>query len=302
MWKNFHLRLKNKFIFALIICTFFWTFIFCHSYLFVKATPFYDLEPKHLTLRSKFYTSYPSSTEERKANIALASKALDKVIVASGEEFSFNKTVGQRTEKRGYKNAKIIVNGEFVDGIGGGVCQVSTTLYNAVLLAGLKITEYHPHSLSVGYVAPSFDAMVNSGSADLKFINNTKNPVVIHTITNDQSLQVEIYGQPLTQKLVRKSVIVSEIPAPETEIVFDDLGEFPDLYEGESRVVKYGKAGLKSEGYIVTLMGDKIVSTQKIRSDKYSAIRGKVVMGKAIRKEISAEQPPFLPDLTQILS
>jgi vancomycin resistance protein YoaR len=68
-------------------------------------------------------------------------------VVDVGGEFSFNLTVGKRTEKRGYKTAKIIVNGEFVDGVGGGVCQVSSTLYNAVLLAGLNVIEYHPHSL-----------------------------------------------------------------------------------------------------------------------------------------------------------
>ena len=134
----------------------------CAVNLFVgKAMPFYDLQPKKIVLRAEFSTNYSSSTDARKFNVALASKTLDNTLVDINGEFSFNYTVGERTERRGYKKAKIIVGGEFVDGVGGGVCQVSTTLYNAVLLAGLKIIECHPHSLPVSYVAPSFDAMVN---------------------------------------------------------------------------------------------------------------------------------------------
>ena len=246
------------------------------------AMPFYGLNPQKPVLRAQFYTSYTTSTDERKANILLAAKSLDNILVAPCEEFSFNRTVGERTEKRGYKVSKIIVNGEFVDGVGGGVCQVSTTLYNAVLLAGLNVIEYHPHSLPVSYVAPSFDAMVNSGWADLKFINNTHNPIIIRAYADGATLKMEIYGQPMTEKYSRKSTITAEIPAPEYEVVFDELGEYPDLYEGESRVIKYGKAGYKSEGYLITTKNGKLVSMKKIRSDSYSAIRGKIIYGRAV--------------------
>ena len=115
-------------------------------------------------------------------------------------EFSFNYTIGERTERRGYKKAKIIVGGEFVDGVGGGVCQVSTTLYNAVLLAGLKVVECHPHSLPVSYVEPSFDAMVNSGWADLKFINDTHNPVIIRARADGAKLTIQIFGEPMNER------------------------------------------------------------------------------------------------------
>lgn len=250
----------------------------------VIATPFYNLKPKEMVLRAKFYTSYTTSSEDRKENIALASKALDNVLIASGDEFSFNRTVGERTIKRGYKVAKIIVNGEFVDGVGGGVCQVSTTLYNAVLLAGLDIIEYHPHSLPVSYVAPSFDAMVNSGWADLKFVNRTHNPIIIRTTADGAVLQVEIYGESMTEKYSRKSLITEEIPAPESEIIFDENGEYPDLFEGERKVLKYGKAGYKSEGYVIVTKNGKLVDMKKIRSDKYSATRGKIIYGKAVRE------------------
>lgn len=249
----------------------------------VFAMPFYGLNPQELTLRARFYTSYPSSTEERKHNISLATDSIDGTIVDVGGEFSFNYTVGVRTEQRGYKTAKIIVGGKFTDGIGGGVCQVSTTLYNAALLAGLEVLEYHPHSLPVSYIAPSFDAMVNSYSADLKFKNNTDNPVIIFARADGATLTVEIFGEPMQVKYSRQSRITDYIPAPNPEVVFDEAGEYPELYEGESRVISYGKQGYKSEGYLIVTKNGKPCSVTKIRSDTYKPLCGLVVKGKAIR-------------------
>lgn len=256
----------------------------------VSAMPFYDLRPKEIVLRSSFYTTYKSSSDERKNNIAVATKSLNNTLVDVGGEFSFNKTVGPRTEKNGYKSAKIIVGGEFVDGVGGGVCQVSTTLYNAVLLSGLLITECHPHSLPVGYIAPSFDAMVNSGSSDLKFINNTHNPIIIKTFANGEVLKMEIWGEPQKEKISRQSVVLGEIPAPIEQEVFDENGEYPELFEGERIVVRYSKSGLISEGYLVFSINGKVLRVKKIRSDKYNAQRGLIVWGKAVKdKELNDE-------------
>ena len=247
--------------------------------------PFYDLRPCELSLRAKFSTEYKSSSAERKNNIKLASKAIDNYLLDVGAEFSFNQTVGPRTEKRGYMQAKIIVNGEFVDGIGGGVCQVSTTLYNAVLLAGLKVTEYHPHSLPVSYVAPSFDAMVNSGGADLKFVNNTYNPIIINTFANDEILTISITGETMMESYVRQSVLKEEIPAPEEQIILDEKGEYPDLLEGESKVIAYSKKGYKSEGYLLKKINGEIVEKTKIRSDRYAPRKGLIVYGQTKREE-----------------
>ncbi len=246
------------------------------------AMPFYGLNPKPLGLRAQFYTSYTTSTDERKHNIALAAKSIDGAFVDVGGEFSFNYTVGARTEKRGYKSAKIIVNGKFVDGVGGGVCQVSTTLYNAVLLADLQILEFHPHSLPVSYVAPSFDAMVNSGSADLRFKNNTDNPVIIHAVADGTKLTVKIIGEPMTVRLVRKSMVIEKVSPPEPEIITDEKGEYPELYQGERLTLCYGKDGVKSEGYIVAYKGDKEIYSKRVRKDYYKALRGVVVEGLAV--------------------
>ena len=242
--------------------------------------PFYNLNPKEIVLRSQFYTTYSSSNEERKSNIYLASKSLNNTFVDVGGEFSFNKTVGERTIKRGYKVAKIIFNGSFIEGVGGGVCQVSTTLYNAVLLAGLTITEYHPHSLAVSYVAPSFDAMVNSGSADLRFVNNTDNPIIIKTIANGERLTVQIYGEESQYKYERLSITTEEIPAPKERVIIDEKGEYPDLLDGEQKTITYSKKGLKSTAYIVKKKNGKTVEVIKLRKDKYNPITGLIVVGK----------------------
>ena len=257
--------------------------------------PFYDLRPEYLVLRAQFYTTYSASTEERKTNINLAAKSLDNTFIDIGAEFSFNRTVGERTVKRGYKAAKIIVGGKFVDGIGGGVCQVSTTLYNAALLGGLEITEYHPHSLPVSYIAPSFDAMVNSGNADLRFINNTHNPVILKTGADGNRLTVSIYGEPMKEKYTRKSVVKEYIPAPEPQRIAAKTGEYPDLYEGEIKVLNYGKQGLKSEGYIIVSKDGKILSYNKIRNDKYNAVQGIIIEGCEKKP-----QPEIIPDYDNI--
>lgn len=244
-----------------------------------KAMPFYGLNPKYFCVRASFFTEYEKSSNERKSNIKLAANSINGTLVDAGGEFSFNAVVGPRTEKRGYKTSKIIMGGEFVDGVGGGVCQVSTTLYNAVLLAGLKITEYHAHSLPVSYVSPSFDAMVNSGSADLRFVNDTSNPVVIKTVADDKRLTVSIIGEPKKYKYVFESVITEKISAPDYLIKKDINGDFPDLYEGERLYLSYSKDGLKSQAYVELYRDGKRISRVMVRSDVYCPVQGKVVEG-----------------------
>lgn len=272
-------RLLPLFICIVLMCSYF----NMHTYTcFAKCSaqmPFYNLSPKQICLRSKFYTSFSTSSLERIHNIKLASKSLDKVVIESNAEFSFNKTVGARTVERGYKNSKIIVGGAFIDGVGGGVCQVSTTLYNALLLAGLPILEYHPHSLPVSYVAPSFDAMVSFGYADLKFLNNTKNPIIIHTYIQNSTVFIEIYGQASDEKYVRESVVIEDIKPPKEKEIIDIKGEYPDLYQGQTKVLSYSKAGLKSQGYIITTKNGKPIKKTLIRTDTYNAMQGVIVHG-----------------------
>ena len=237
--------------------------------------------PNAFVLRGQFSTDYNKSTAERKHNVSLATKAINGFFLEKNAEFSFNSVVGERTTRRGYKMAKTIFNGKFVDGVGGGVCQVSTTLYNAVLVSGLKITEYHPHSLEVSYCSPSFDAMVNSGSADLKFVNNTGMPIYIVGKANGKEVNFQIYGEKNSQKIERKSVVVGYEDVPQPEIIVDEKGEYPDLYEGETKTISYGKKGVKSEGYLIITLPNGKKKSVKIRKDSYMAIRGIEVVGRA---------------------
>lgn len=253
-----------------------------------SAMPFYGLNPKEIVLRGEFYTTYSSSSPERKHNVELCASALNNALIAPGEEFSFNRKVGPRTKERGYLDAKIIVGGAFADGIGGGVCQVSSTLYNALLVSGLEITEWHRHTLQVGYVAPSFDAMVSYYYADLKFYNNTDNPVYIKTSADGNTIKVSVFGEAADRKYVRKSVI-TETLQQEEEIIADEAGEFPDLYFGERRVVSYGRAGIKSEGYILEYdFKGRLLRERKVREDKYAGIKTVIVEGRAKPPEAEA--------------
>ena len=144
---------------------------------------------------ASFSTSFSKSTLDRKHNIKVALLKINGTKLGPNEQFSFNQTVGKRTRENGFRMAKIISSGEFVDGVGGGVCQVSTTLYNSALLAGLKIDKANKHSEKVGYVQTGFDSMVNWGSSDLVFTNNTNNDIYIFTEFTGNSMIIKIFGE-----------------------------------------------------------------------------------------------------------
>ncbi|MGE7666450.1 VanW family protein [Ureibacillus composti] len=139
------------------------------------------------------YTTYfdPSITGRNK-NIELSSQSIHNVIVGVDDYFSFNTQVGPRTKERGYQPATEIINGEYVMGIGGGICQTSSTLFNAVDQLGMQFVERHHHSLSVGYVPKGRDATVSYGSLDFRFQNTTGVPFLIQTIYSKDSITVQI--------------------------------------------------------------------------------------------------------------
>lgn len=217
-----------------------------------------------ITCIASFSTYYGDSAPNRKHNIALAAKFIDGTVVIPEEEFSFNETVGARTEERGFRTAYIINDGEFVEGVGGGVCQVSSTLYNCALLADLYITCVHPHSLPVTYVAPSFDAMVSSAS-DLRFANTLSAPVTVKMSADGKYLKAEIYGVPSGAKIRRRSVEKGILPR-NTEYVDDAT-----MPAGEEIVEMPGKDGLKSEGYLEYFADGVLLRSVLIRRDSYKA-------------------------------
>lgn len=230
-------------------------------------------------LRGGFYTTYASSTAERKSNIELALSKFDGLVLGAGEVLSFNETTGRRTPDNGYKSAKIITNGNFVEGNGGGVCQASTTLYNAALVAGLDIIEVNQHSLKVGYVAPSFDAMVNFGSSDLKIRNNTGRPVMFATKCDGDKCRVNVFGVNNPYKIVRKSEVIGEIePLPDKFVNAKDVPEHENTQIEKSYYLHYPKKGLKSEGVLEYWQEGNLVATKKIRTNTYAPVTGVVVL------------------------
>lgn len=149
---------------------------------------------KTTSLLSKYTTRFNSNQTGRTQNIKLAAKAIDGTVLKPKQTFSFNQTVGQRTAEAGYQMAMIIEGNEFVPGLGGGICQVSSTLYNAVQLAGLSVSERSHHSLAVTYVPPGQDATVAYPNLDFKFINDSGTYLLIRSIVDDDTLTFYLYG------------------------------------------------------------------------------------------------------------
>lgn len=160
----------------------------------ITAAQLEKLKPTKLL--STYSTQFNPEQTNRSHNIRLAAESIDNIILKPGEEFSFNEWVGERTVSKGYLEAPVIVGNALVPGIGGGVCQVSTTLYNAVLNAGLTITERHPHALPVTYVPPGRDATVSYGTLDFKFRNTSNGFLRIHSEVNGGTLTFSLYGPP----------------------------------------------------------------------------------------------------------
>ena len=262
---------KKIILVQLIICTY--LLVINCSPVVAFAKPLIGVKGEEFVLRAEFSTEYKTSTNERAHNISLAVSKINGAFLDVGQEFSFNKTVGKRTEQNGFKRAKIILNGIFVDGVGGGVCQVSTTLYNAVLRANLPVTEYHPHSLAVSYVDPSFDAMVNSGTADMRFVNDTAMPILIKATATNRQVKFSIYGKAMTEKVHFSSEKICEVPPQSIEFIDDET-----LFEGEQEFITYPKNGLKSRAFI-TVVKDGKTTTRLLRKDYYKPIRATIKRG-----------------------
>lgn len=206
------------------------------------------IKPKHTTemvesmglkgLLAYHSTSFDPGNVGRAYNIRVAANALDGLLAPPGQEVSFNKVVGPRSTEAGYKNAKVIINNEFVDGVGGGVCQVSTTLYNAITLSNLEILERTNHSLPIPYVPIGRDATVVYGLSDLRFRNNTESFIYIRSFVSGSYLTFKVYGNTDYRLPVSISTKIVKVYEPKT-ILKDD----PNLKKGEQVVMQQGSKG-----------------------------------------------------------
>lgn len=245
---------------------------------------------KHTHLRADFSTSILNSTLDRKHNIKNALNTLNKVEIAPNQIFSFNKTVGRRTAENGYRQAKIIINNEFVDGLGGGVCQVSSTLYNAVLLAGLEIVEANKHSKQVAYVKQGFDAMVNFGSSDLKFKNNTNEKITIITNYNSNTARIRIFGENKNGVQYKLTNEILNIVEPTEEVFVDEKQEYLDKvkFEDEYFYLKKATKGMEIKSYREKYVNNLLISKELLRHDKFKVQNAVKVYGNVKREESSS--------------
>jgi vancomycin resistance protein YoaR len=225
-------------------------------------------------LLSSYTTKFDPDQVGRTYNVRVAAAALDGLMVAPGEEVSFNDVVGPRSTEAGYKNAKIILNNEFVDGLGGGVCQVSSTLYNAVLLADLNVTERNPHSLPVGYVPIGRDATVSYGYLDFSFKNNHDSYILIKSKAGYNSLTFKLYGNTDYKKNVTVNSWVTRVLEP--EVVYEDD---PNLEKGEEIVKQEGIKGYKTAGEITIITRDGKKTTKPLPESVYHPQKEIIAVG-----------------------
>ena len=236
-----------------------------------------------LELLGEFTTDLSTSKGGRKHNVTLALSKINGKVVESNEEVSFNALTGPQTVEEGYESAIIIMNGQFVEGVGGGICQASTTLYNALLLSGVDIQEVHKHTLPVGYVELSLDAMVNEGTADLRFKNVSDYPIYINAYVEGNTAYARIYGQPLEKGVTYKRSVeyVRTIPHKGDKIIKDEKGEYSDKvnYVGEYYRLSYPKEGYEAKGYLEKYKDGELISKIMVRHEIYEPKMGVLIEG-----------------------
>ncbi len=219
-------------------------------------------------LLSTYTTNYDSSNTNRDNNLKLAAQKLNGAIVSPGEEFSYNKRVGKRTIDAGFKEAKAYAGGKVVLDVGGGICQLSSTLYNATLLANLNVTDRHNHYFKTAYVPEGRDATVSWGAVDFKFKNNRNYPIKIESVAEDGVVTVNIYGiKQDDDPIVVIDSKVTNIIESKTEYQTD-----LKLEKGTEVVSQNGENGCTSECYKTVLKNGIIVSKTLISKDTYNAL------------------------------
>ncbi len=216
------------------------------------------------------YTTTTTSNKDRNNNINLACESIDGLVLMPGEEFSFNETTGNRTKERGYKEAAAYVDGVVTTEPGGGVCQVSSTLYNAVIFSGLQTTERHAHTFEPSYVTPGEDAMVSYdgySGPDMKFINTTSAALVIRAHYADQKVTMSIIGIPILEDGVTISMHSEKAaeydePAPEYE-------EDQTLMPGVEVLAKAGSKGSRWVTNIIKKKDGQVISDEFFHNSTY---------------------------------
>lgn len=238
----------------------------------------------------KFSTKYMTSNVPRSTNVELAAKYINNKIILPGEEFSYNGTVGKRSAERGFKAASVYENNKMVDGLGGGICQTSSTLYGAVLYADLEVTERHEHSLEVSYAPLGMDATVAYGSLDFRFKNNTDAPLKISSSWGGGTVSVKILGTKAdkNRRVDISTKTISSVPYGVTEI------QDSTLPAGQRVVDAPGFKGYVVDTYKIIYENGNEVENKLLHRSKYTMVNRvvRVGTGNAAGSEAPAEATP----------
>ena len=222
---------------------------------------------------SEYSTRFNKSDTNRTDNIKLACSRINNKIILPGEAFSMNTTLGPRTHENGYKEAPIIFKNELVPGTGGGVCQVSSTLYNTVLLAGLDVIEREHHSMPLSYISPGRDATITEDSIDFRFVNNLAYPISLNAVVTGNKLSISILGKQrddgLTFKLRTETIGVYQ---PKPDMIIMDAS----LQAGQRIVERKAQKGLRVILYREAYKGETLQWRKKLTEDYYRPIQGKI--------------------------
>lgn len=240
-------------------------------------------------LLGTFTTRYDAGNVSRTTNLAIACKKLNGQVIQPGEVFSYNKALGKRSVENGYKEAAVYVNGGVENGLGGGICQISSTLYNTVLFANLGIVERHQHSFTTSYVDPGRDATVVYGALDFKFKNTRKYPVKLEAYIKSGVATVSMYGikEDVEYNVKVVSTVTETIPCPVEKT------EDATMAEGVEKVISKGTNGCRSIAYkYVYDMAGNLVSKTQLSADYYGTIAKKVKVG---TKQVEVPTTPSVP-------
>lgn len=224
---------------------------------------------------SEFSTRYNARDYNRTGNLELAANKINGTVLMPGDIFSFNKIVGKRTVEDGYRNAKIYQNGQVVDGLAGGICQVSSTLYNVVLLANLQIYERTNHSFKTSYLPTGKDATVVYGVKDFQFINSRTYPIKIEAIVDSGIIEFKIHGiKEEVEYEVRITPVTTQYLPYTTQYIPDTT-----LPPGAQVVAQNGTSGSKVTTYKELILNGAVVSKELLSNDTYSPMHTIIKVG-----------------------
>ncbi len=234
-----------------------------------------------------FTTSFSTSGANRSGNVRNACAKVNGTLLYPGDTFSTYETISPFTEANGYYQAASYSGGLVVDSLGGGICQVSTTLYNSVLLAELEVTERHNHSMIVTYVDPSADAAISGTAKDFKFVNNLSYPIYIEGTTNDdKKLTFTIYGcetRAEDREVTYESVVISKT-VPEGERVVADSGNPAGYIDVQSAHIGY-----VAELWKIVKVGGVEQSREQVNSSRYTPTPRTAAVGTATANPLAAQ-------------